>query len=887
MKRQASELCRNSACGVLMLVAAALTGCGGDGGSAGGPQIGVTVSAADLGTIQPGAAVQVAATVYNDSATAAVTWTVSCATAPCGTVSPTTTASGATTTYTAPATRPPADLAVSITATSVSNTAASASSRVTVAGGMAIAIAPGANTTVPGGASKQFTATVVNDPAKGGVTWSLSCSAAPCGTVAPASTANGVQTTYTAPPTPVGFDLEVTLTAASASNAAVTTSLVIIVPGLTVVIDPPGPVSVLAGTSTQFTATVNNDPPNKGVGWTVQCSASDCGTVSPSTSASGAPVTYTAPATPPPADLTVTLTASSVTAPSAQGSANITMSAVTVAVVPDSALIPLNVTQQFTGSVEYDPTNGTVAWSLMQNGVPCSTACGNVSPTVAANGAAVTYTAPAVLPANSTVTVTATSMFDHTKSADATVVLTSGNVKLVPTTLVFAKYKAAKNSTLTNTGSSSLTISGINVTGSTLFSQTNTCGSSVGPGASCSITVTHNFSKAHTTALLTISDSSSDSPQQLRLSANGSYQVTAAMRSALAGETQVVVPPPTGSNEVGTRVLHLIDPTRVDPFVFDGTKRELLVRFWYPTLADSGCVAAPYTSPQVWSYFSALVGVPLPHVSTHSCLNAPIASGLHPVVVLSHGFTGTFTDYTFLAEDLASRGYVVASVNHTHEATAVEFPDGRLEKSVFGSHLTHYVRSDAGALGLAVAVRLNDLRFVLDELRRLNAGYEGDFTARLDLSRIALAGHSLGGLTTLRALEREPRFKAGVLFDTVMPPYPARAIDQAILTLVVGRERWNEDDCQLWRALRGPRRAVNLPGAEHIALSDAVWLLRGNVSTGGASPEVAIAAIREYVATFLDSNLRDPVPGSLPGSPVPDFPGAVVATQTQSLCTEQ
>jgi dienelactone hydrolase len=288
----------------------------------------------------------------------------------------------------------------------------------------------------------------------------------------------------------------------------------------------------------------------------------------------------------------------------------------------------------------------------------------------------------------------------------------------------------------------------------------------------------------------------------------------------------------------------------------------------------------------VWSYFGELLGVSLPRVSTNSCLNAPIAAGAHPVVVFSHGFTGTFTDYTFLVEDLASRGYVVASVDHTHEATAVEFPDGRLEKSVFGSHLTKYVRNDAGALALAVSVRLEDLRFVLDELERLNAGRDSHFAARLDLSRIALAGHSLGGLTTLRALEREPRFKAGVLLDGVMPPHLASPMHQAVLTLVAGRGQWNDDDCRLWNELRGPRLAVNLTGAEHIALSDAVWLLKGIVRTGSASPEQAIAVIRGYVATFLDSNLSGPT-AALLARPAASYPDAVVAAQAQSLCKQQ
>jgi predicted dienelactone hydrolase len=183
-------------------------------------------------------------------------------------------------------------------------------------------------------------------------------------------------------------------------------------------------------------------------------------------------------------------------------------------------------------------------------------------------------------------------------------------------------------------------------------------------------------------------------------------------------------------------------------------------------------------------------------------------------------------------------------------------------------------------------VRLDDLRFVLNTLQRLNAAPGGDFAGRLDLTRIALVGHSLGGLTTLRALESEPRFKAAVLLDGLVPPHFPKAIEQPVLNLVVGRERWNEDDCRLWDALHGPRIAVNLPGAEHIALSDAVWLLQGVVKSGASTPDRAIAAIRKYVAGFLDESLRDSGPGSWSTGSAHD-PGALVATGAQFLCRPQ
>jgi hypothetical protein len=104
----------------------------------------------------------------------------------------------------------------------------------------------------------------------------------------------------------------------------------------------------------------------------------------------------------------------------------------------------------------------------------------------------------------------------------------------------------------------------------------------------------------------------------------------------------------------GPSVVDLVDSTRDDPFLADGTKRELLVRFWYPATVSQGCELAAYTSPGVWSYFSVLVEARLPEVKTNSCLDAPVNKGPHPVVVFTHGYTGTFTDYTFLFEDLAS-----------------------------------------------------------------------------------------------------------------------------------------------------------------------------------------------------------------------------------------
>src|SRR5262249_48844801 len=155
------------------------------------------------------------------------------------------------------------------------------------------------------------------------------------------------------------------------------------------------------------------------------------------------------------------------------------------------------------------------------------------------------------------------------------------------------------------------------------------------------------------------------------------------------------------------------------------------------------------------------------------------------------------------------------------------------------------------------------------------------------LSRIALAGHSLGGLTTILGLQSDPRFASAVILDGLVPDHLSAGMKTPLLILAAGREQWNEDDCRLWATLRGPTAAVNFPGAEHIVFSDAVWLLKGFVKTGDPNPDHAIAAIREFVATFLDSNLRGQesmrhaVISAL-SRPAADYPGAMVATQGQS-----
>jgi Platelet-activating factor acetylhydrolase, isoform II len=74
-----------------------------------------------------------------------------------------------------------------------------------------------------------------------------------------------------------------------------------------------------------------------------------------------------------------------------------------------------------------------------------------------------------------------------------------------------------------------------------------------------------------------------------------------------------------------------------------------------------GLFGAAVLYPTATSLASVRVG---PHVKELSA-NAPIADGLHRLVVISHGSGGSHLAYLMLAERLATCGYVVAMPEHT------------------------------------------------------------------------------------------------------------------------------------------------------------------------------------------------------------------------------
>lgn len=145
------------------------------------------------------------------------------------------------------------------------------------------------------------------------------------------------------------------------------------------------------------------------------------------------------------------------------------------------------------------------------------------------------------------------------------------------------------------------------------------------------------------------------------------------------------------------------------------SSRPLDIAVWYPT-AETG-------SPEQ-------VGDNIVFYGTSALRDAKPLAGAHPLLLLSHGYGGNWRNLNWLAAEMASQGYIVAAVDHPGTTT--------LNKS----------QQDAQQLWR----RPQDLQRVMAKIIATPS-----LAGQVDMQRIAVAGHSLGGWTVLEL--------AGARFD--------------------------------------------------------------------------------------------------------------------------
>ncbi|UBU08500.1 alpha/beta hydrolase family protein [Nonomuraea gerenzanensis] len=375
-----------------------------------------------------------------------------------------------------------------------------------------------------------------------------------------------------------------------------------------------------------------------------------------------------------------------------------------------------------------------------------------------------------------------------------------------------------------------------------------------------------------------------------------------------ADQARLTAPALTGPYDVGTADLHLVDPSRPDPWKPE-RRRELMVTVTYPADRSAEGPRAPWLTPGVAAVADQLLAsedyleLPVGSIDWASAerraeLGVPVAHGApRPVALFSPSFGGPRETYTGLIDDLASRGYVVVSFSHTYESAAVEFPGGRVEPAVPAGDSPGHEKK-------ALDARVADSRFVLDQLTRIARGANPDAGKRplprglgrsLDLSRVGAFGHSYGGFTAGETMVHDRRVDAGINLDGAMATaigYPqgspyvpgkvaSRGLDRPFLlmgAMSVGANgeplehthrnpAFDRSWADFWASQRGWKRDLLLGGGStHLAYSDLQVIVpqlgarvareKREALIGTIDPRRSLAAQRDYVGAFFDLHLR-------------------------------
>lgn len=307
--------------------------------------------------------------------------------------------------------------------------------------------------------------------------------------------------------------------------------------------------------------------------------------------------------------------------------------------------------------------------------------------------------------------------------------------------------------------------------------------------------------------------------------------------------------PVTGPHAVATTRHTYTDVSRVEQFSGQEKNRRVNVAFWYPQVAPRG--------------------------------------ETFPLVVFSHGGLGTETSNESLFLELASHGYVVASIGHPTHALWTRGEDGHTT-FVSREYFNELQREDAKTdkqqsyryYQKWMATRTDDINFVIDTILAKAAGGTGGVYALVDGARIGVMGHSLGGSAAL-AMPRQRddidaviALEAPFLYDIIGveegeflwldAAYPAPVLNIYSDSSWSHLAEWPQyaRNHELLASASPTAVSLHLPGAGHFSLTDLALasplltrLLEGGQPTQGRAGY--LRAVNQACLDFFDRYLKN------------------------------
>jgi predicted dienelactone hydrolase len=363
------------------------------------------------------------------------------------------------------------------------------------------------------------------------------------------------------------------------------------------------------------------------------------------------------------------------------------------------------------------------------------------------------------------------------------------------------------------------------------------------------------------------------------------------------------VPSPRGPYSVGTSTHLLVDESRREIYSGQDEPRRLMMQVWYPAqlppleaqpaawMSDAKIVA-----PEIAEYINLprffLDHLALAKTAAYEDLPPAHDTGPYPVLVFVHGWNGFRQQGTFLMQELASHGYIVASLDLPYGARIVVFPDPAGERGTGGS----VARNNPAALPpsrslpqdeyeatarILVDQWTNDIGYTLGVLAEMNANTREPLNGLLDMEKIGIFGHSTGGGATIQFCGTDSRCKAGLTYDAFMRPISVEVLENGTSQpfLYLFSELWPfERNTELfngyYRHVSPSNRVLTILGADHYDFTDlpALSPLAPQLGLKGPIPGARVQQIiMDYTLAFFEQAFKGK-PSPLFAGPSPDYP---------------
>jgi predicted dienelactone hydrolase len=357
-------------------------------------------------------------------------------------------------------------------------------------------------------------------------------------------------------------------------------------------------------------------------------------------------------------------------------------------------------------------------------------------------------------------------------------------------------------------------------------------------------------------------------------------------------KTEISLPAPTGHFSVGRTMFTWVNRAGADELApSPGTKREVVVWIWYPAATPTSAAPAEYL-PAPWRVAEAqrsgvlmakFLTRDLSLVRTHSTADPDISpeQPCYPVVIMRAGGGAFTTDFTTLAEDLTSHGYMVVGFDAPYRTSLVVFPDQRIVERAPANDPENLDADQANRLiNRLLPMWTSDTKFVVSQLQQLNAAdpsapdASGKFAGRLDMQRLGMFGHSFGGAQALQFCHDDMRCKAGIDIDGA--PYGSvvqEGLKQPFMFILSDHSHELSDPASgqiganihaIYGGLPDGRFLITIRGAHHFSFSDQALLksrilmrvLTTVAGFGKLDAHRGLAITASYVHTFFDVYLK-------------------------------